>query len=112
MSKTVLLYGATGYSGRLIAKLAASQWRDSPDVFRLELAGRDGAELERLASRLGVRFRTFALDKPRAMERGLEGVFAIVNAAGPFDQTAELLARGALRAGAHYVDIAGEVGVY
>lgn len=112
MSKTVLLYGATGFSGRLIAALACDRWRDSPELFRLELAGRSSAELKTLAGKLGVRFRVFALDEPIDVERGLEGVFAVINAAGPFDFTAEPLAKAALRAGAHYVDIAGETDVY
>lgn len=112
MTRTaILLYGATGYSGRLIAARAGARWTDSRGP-RLVLAGRDGAALDALARALGVEYRVFGLSAPREIDAALHDVGTLVNAAGPFIRTAEPLARAALRNGCHYVDINGEVDVY
>lgn len=108
----LLLYGATGYSGRLIAELAQQRWADGKQGLRLILAGRNGQLLSDLARRLKVGYRVFGLDDRHAVEAGLQDVFALINAAGPFALTAEPLAKAALRCGCHYVDINGEVDVY
>src|SRR5262245_13448457 len=107
----VLLYGATGYSGGLIAEHAYRRWSSAGSP-RLILGGRDGPALRDLASRFGFEYRTFALDDARAIDAGLRDVVTVINAAGPFALTAEPLAKAALRSGCHYVDINGEVDVY
>ena len=114
MAHLVLLYGATGYSGRLIAAEAAraGMTDSAPDGCRFVLAGRDGAEVSRLAAELGMDHRVFRLDDRDAVVRGLDGIDVVVNAAGPFALTANHLARAALAAGCHYVDINGEPEVY
>jgi saccharopine dehydrogenase-like protein len=121
MPGTILVYGASGFSGRLIAGEVARRRDASPahdgkaraafDT-RLLLAGRDGRRLVRLANDLSADTRVFALDDRRAMEAALQDVDVVINAAGPFAFTAEALARAALEAGCDYVDINGEVDVY
>jgi short subunit dehydrogenase-like uncharacterized protein len=106
----ILLYGATGYSGRLIAERASRRW--GARGLRLIIAGRDGHLLRDLATRLDVEYRAFTLDDREAVEAGLQDVRVVVNAAGPFALTAEALALAALDTGCHYVDINGEVDVY
>lgn len=114
MSLTILLYGATGYSGRLIAaeaaRIAASDNPGAP--FRMLLAGRSGREVAAVARRYDMDHRVFALDDPPRVLAGLDEVDVVVNAAGPFALTASHLARAALAAGCHYVDINGEADVY
>jgi len=113
LTQTILLYGATGYSGRLIAAHAAAKWRESPQ-YRLVLAGRNGAEVAALAADHGVDFRIFGLDRRRDVVAGLRDVDVLVNAAGPFALTADRLAKGALAQSrpCHYIDINGEADVY
>jgi short subunit dehydrogenase-like uncharacterized protein len=113
LTATILLYGATGYSGRLIAAHAAARWRDRVDC-RLVLAGRDGAEVARLAGEHKVGFRVFGLDRRREVERNLRDVDVLVNAAGPFAFTAQRLVKAALAQPhpPHYIDINGEIDVY
>jgi hypothetical protein len=114
MSYTVLLYGATGFSGRLIAAEAGARdmGNDAPSAFRMILAGRDGAALAQLGSRHNMDFRVFGLDDRREILRNLYDVDVILNAAGPFAFTADAFAKAALEFGCHYVDINGEVDVY
>jgi len=115
MSYNLLLYGATGYTGRLIAAegQSAGMSRQEPrGDCRMILAGRDGPALSRIARDRSMDFRVFALDDPSAMRRGLDAVDVVINAAGPFAFTAEPLVSAALEVGCHYVDINGEVDVY
>ena len=112
--RRVLLYGATGYSGRLIAAEGRlRRMADGPD-FRMILAARDHDNLSQVAKDNGMQCRCFGLDHPDEVLRQLEEleVDVVINAAGPFAWTAERLARAALAARCHYVDINGEVDVY
>lgn len=101
----VLLYGATGFSGELIA-------RELADECRLVLAGRDADRLHDLADELDAEYRTFTLDSRKDVRNGLRDMDVVLNAAGPFAYTAERLAKVALEVGCHYVDINGEADVY
>jgi short subunit dehydrogenase-like uncharacterized protein len=101
-----LIYGANGYTGALIARMAVARGH------RPVLAGRSAAPLQALAGELGLPARVFALDDQAALERGLEGVTAVLHCAGPFEHTAKQMAEGCLRSGVHYTDVTGEIGVF
>ena len=115
MSHTVLLYGATGFSGRLIAAeghRTGMANRDGTPVPRMILAARDGRAVAVLADAYGMESRVFALQNTVAVRRGLRDVDVVINAAGPFARTAEPLLDAAARVGCDYVDINGELAVY
>lgn len=113
MGAKIVLYGAGGFSGRLVARHAHARWQ-APGDPELVLAGRGADALAPLAGELGLPMRVFAVDDPRAAARvlGEAGVRAVINAAGPFDRTAPALARAAIDAGVHYLDLNGEADVY
>jgi len=98
-----LLYGATGYTGRLVAAAASARGHN------VILAGRDSASLGKLAAELGVSFRVFDMAERNTIDKGMSGVRLVLNCAGPFSLTASTLAQASLRTGAHYLDIAGEI---
>jgi short subunit dehydrogenase-like uncharacterized protein len=100
-----LLYGANGYTGRLIAE--ESVGRGMTPI----LAGRTAAAVEPIAERLGCPARIFALDQPGEIARHLEGVHTVLHCAGPFSRTAGPMLEACLRAGANYLDITGEIDV-
>jgi len=106
MAPPWLLYGANGYTGELIARRAVAAGE------RPVLGGRSAASVGRLAGELGLEQRVFALDDPAAVDRGLEGMKAVLHCAGPFSRTAGPMAEGCLRARAHYLDITGEIEVF
>jgi short subunit dehydrogenase-like uncharacterized protein len=101
-----LIYGAYGYTGALTARMAKARGE------RPILAGRSRDEVERLARELGLEWRAFALDDPRAVEAGLQGVVAVLHCAGPFSRTARPMAEACLRTKTHYLDITGETSVF
>ena len=112
MRRTILLYGATGFTGRLIAGEVEKQLIGTQASDRMILAGRDGERLSRIAAQHRMRYRVFGLDDRDDIVHGLRDVDVVINAAGPFAFTAERLAKAALEADCHYVDINGEVDVY
>ena len=94
----VLVYGATGHTGRAV--VAALSERGMSPV----LAARDAVRLGELTDALGLEGRAFPVDDVP----DLSGVDLVLNCAGPFADTALPLARAAVAAGAHYLDIAAE----
>ncbi|MGH9676328.1 MAG: saccharopine dehydrogenase NADP-binding domain-containing protein, partial [Candidatus Acidiferrum sp.] len=115
MSYNILLYGATGYSGRLIAaegKAMGMSRQNARGDCGMILAARDGAPLRAVAEESGMEFRVFGLDGRDEVLRQLDGIDVVINAAGPFAFTAESLLKSALEKRCHYLDINGEVDVY
>lgn len=108
-----LLYGATGYSGRLVLAEALRAAEAAGWPARCwTLAGRDAAALRALAEPLGLASCAFAADDLPAARQALDGCTVLLNAAGPYRATAEPLTRAAILAGCHVVDLNGEVDVY
>jgi short subunit dehydrogenase-like uncharacterized protein len=101
-----LLYGATGYTGQLIAEAAAARG------LRPVLAGRDLTRVSALADRLGLPGRVFGLEDPKAVREGLRGIAAVLHCAGPFAKTAPAMLEACLATGVHYLDITGEIEVF
>ena len=102
--KTLMIYGATGYMGRMAAKYAAAQGLD------IVVAGRNKDRLRTLAVQLNVPYRIFTPDAlpPEA----LNGVDVLLNCAGPFARTANALMQACIKAGVDYLDITAEIKVY
>ena len=101
-----LLYGAYGYTGQLVARMAVERGQ------RPVLAGRNADKLAALASELGLDHTVCALDDPAALDAALAGVPVVLHCAGPFSRTAGPMAEACLRTGTHYLDVTGEIGVY
>jgi short subunit dehydrogenase-like uncharacterized protein len=95
-----LLYGATGYTGGLIARAAARRG------LRPILGGRNRARLAALASTLGLEDRVAPVED---LTSALDGVAVVLHAAGPYTATARAVADACLRSGVHYLDLSGEL---
>jgi short subunit dehydrogenase-like uncharacterized protein len=101
-----MLYGATGYTGRLTAQQAAAAGLD------LVLGGRDNTRLATLANELGADHRTFDLDDDETIGAALADIAVVLNSAGPFMQTAKPLMEAAISSHTHYLDVAAELDSY
>lgn len=102
----LILYGATGYTGRLTARRALEVG------LSVTLAGRSAERLAALALELGVPYRCFGLDDPSTIEAGLASAKVLLNCAGPYRRTAAPLMESALRTGCHYLDVSAEIDSY
>src|SRR5688572_5983525 len=96
-----LLYGATGYTGRLLARAAKA--RGLCPI----LGGRNELRLSEMATSLGLEYRVAHLEE--GLEQALRGLPLVLHAAGPFAATSRLMVEACLRAGVHYLDLSGEV---
>lgn len=101
-----MLYGATGYTGRLVAEAAVRRGH------RPLLAGRSAAKLRPLAERLGLEWVAASLEDAAGLRRAVAQVGLVYHAAGPFLHTARPMLHACLAEGAHYLDITGEIPVY
>lgn len=106
MTTNFLLYGANGYTGTLITRLAVERG------LKPLLAGRDREKISQLASELGLEHRAFALDDAAALDAALQESAAVLHCAGPFSHTSKLMADACLRTKTHYLDITGEIVVF
>ncbi len=98
-----LLYGAYGYTGRLITRLA-KEYGLSPT-----LSGRNESKLRAMAAEFGLTYEAMDLNDTAGL-RELVGRFPLVlHAAGPFQHTADAMHEACISAGVHYLDITGEI---
>ncbi len=100
-----LLYGAYGYTGRLVARRAHAAG------LRPVLGGRDERRLAAFAAELDMEHRAFGLDDHAALVAALDGVKLVAHCAGPFSRTSAPMVQACLDAGVHYIDITGEISV-
>jgi short subunit dehydrogenase-like uncharacterized protein len=66
--KTLMIYGATGYTGRMVAEHAKDAGLD------VIVAGREQAPLAELASKLGAGYRVFSVDDGAGVDAALSGI--------------------------------------
>ncbi|MFC3477628.1 saccharopine dehydrogenase family protein [Halobacterium litoreum] len=100
---TLLVYGAYGYTGELVAEEAIERGLDPV------LGGRNATKLDRVGARLDCETRTFRVADAA---RELDDVDVVLNCAGPFVETAEPFADACIDAGADYLDVTGEIPVF
>ncbi len=101
-----MLYGANGYTAKLILELALKAGH------RPVLAGRNSAAINAMAVEYGLPARIFDLAHPETLSSALSGIEAVLHCAGPFAATSAPMLEGCLQVGAHYLDITGEMSVF
>ena len=104
--KTFLIYGANGYTGELITRMAAEQG------LKPILAGRNRAKVEELAKRYDFDFRVFSLEETAKLDAALQETEFVLHCAGPFSLTSRPMVEACLRNKRHYLDITGEIAVF
>ena len=100
----IAVYGATGYTGKLVA---AELDRAGADFL---LAGRNREKLDRVAAGLSrdVEVHAVALDDQAGLHALLEDCSTVIACAGPFHLHGEPVMRAAVETGTHYLDTTGE----
>jgi short subunit dehydrogenase-like uncharacterized protein len=106
MQNSILLYGANGYTGTLIARMASEYG------VNLILAARREESVKPLSTELGYRYLVIDLNDSAALDQALSQVALVLHVAGPFKYTAKPMIEACLRMGKHYLDITGEIMVY
>jgi len=101
-----LIYGATGYTGKLTARAAKAQG------LKPILAGRSEEKVKAIAAELGLDWRAFDLSETEKLDAALKEVETVLHIAGPFSATSKPMADACIRAKTHYLDITGEIAVF
>ena len=102
----LLIYGSTGYTGRLILDEALARG------LRPVLAARNADAVRTQAESLGLEWRAASIDDPAALDAALAGAAVVLHCAGPFARTWRAVSDACLRNRAHYLDITGEIAVF
>lgn len=106
MAARFMIYGATGYTGKLVARMAKEQ-----SLLPI-LAGRNGETLKTMADALGFEYRVLRLNEEAQLIDVLREVSVVLNIAGPFAAIARPLVEACLQTGVHYLDVTGELDVF
>lgn len=113
-SLDLVLYGATGYTGQLVAEYLLSH---APSTLRWGVAGRSDDKLRQVTERL-AQHTPDAKDLPRivadaddveSLKKLAARTRVIVSTVGPYAVLGMPLVRAAAEAGTHYLDLTGEV---
>lgn len=106
MAQSWLIYGANGYTGRLLAEEAVKRGH------KPVLAGRTLPKVEAVAKPLGLEARAADLDDPTSLRELIRGNALVLHAAGPFRYTSAPMVEACLDERASYLDITGEISVF
>ena len=98
-----MIYGANGYTGRLIVDKAVKKG------LRPVLAGRNAREIRMLARHYDLDFRVFTCSRDSIDLRGID---LVLHCAGPFINTFYPMLQACLKYSCHYLDITGEIAVF
>jgi len=106
LDKHLLIYGANGYTGKLIVDYAIQQG------FRPIVAGRNKAAIAAMADDKDLPARIFDLASVEQITNNLKDIDVVIHCAGPFSQTAAPMMQACLNSHTHYTDITGEIDVF
>jgi short subunit dehydrogenase-like uncharacterized protein len=100
----IAVYGATGYTGRLVTAELVNAGAD------LVIAGRNRSKLDALAAEIvgAVAVREATLDDPASLRGLLADCSVVVDCAGPFVRYGEPVLAAAVHTSTHYLDTTGE----
>ncbi|MFZ3452290.1 saccharopine dehydrogenase family protein [Arthrobacter sp. 7Tela_A1] len=104
MTGSIVVFGATGYTGRLVVESLLKRG------VRPVLAGRNERNLRDLAAPGQLDYRSADVRDSAAMRALLSPGDVLVSTVGPFERYGHAAAQAAVEAGAHYLDSTGEVG--
>lgn len=107
----VIVYGATGFVGRLVASYLAEH---APGSARIALAGRSRSRLETARAELPDRGRSWPLlvadsDDTAALTRLAGSTMMLATTVGPYAKFGLPVVEACAKAGTHYADLTGEV---
>lgn len=101
-----MIYGATGYTAKLIIELCLKEG------IAPVLGGRNYLQLEAIGKQYGLETRCFSLENADEIAHQLRDMKLVLHCAGPFSKTSQPMLEGCLKAKVDYLDITGEWPVF
>lgn len=107
----IIVYGASGYTGRLVAEYLAQEYADDAGL-RWAMAGRNQAKLAEVRDQIGAPADTPLLvadtDDPASLDALVKRTRVIITTVGPYQLYGSPLVAACAKAGTDYVDLCGE----
>ncbi len=100
----IAVYGASGYTGKLVMSELAKR------EIEFVAVGRNEIKLRAMMRELGIRAvaRQATLDDPSTLRRAFKSCSAVIDCAGPFTKYGRPVVEAAIDSGTHYLDTTGE----
>jgi len=110
----IIVYGATGYTGRLVAEHFVREYGSKPDAPKWAMAGRSMAKLEEVRDLIGAPADTPLVtadaDVPESLEAMCRRTRVVLTTVGPYQLYGDALVAACVRTGTDYADLCGEPG--
>lgn len=107
----IIVYGASGFTGRLVAEYLVSQYGVGKTV-RWAMAGRNAEKLAAVRDEIGAPANTPLVvadaDNPASIEAMVANTKVVLTTVGPYQLYGSDLVAACARAGTDYVDLCGE----
>lgn len=108
----IVIYGATGYTGRLVAEYLAHHYAGRADAPKWAMAGRSAAKLAEIRDLIGAPADTPLIvadsDDAASMTALAESTRVVLTTVGPYQLYGEPLLAACVAAGTDYADLCGE----
>ena len=107
----IVVYGATGFTGRLVAEYLSAQYGNGKDV-KWAMAGRSQEKLESVRDEMGLPKDTPLIvansDDEASMQAMVDNTELVLTTVGPYQIYGSLLVGLCAKSGTDYVDLCGE----
>jgi len=108
----LIVYGATGYTGRLVAEHLARQYGVGGEV-NWAMAGRNAEKLAQVRDEIGAPKETPLVvadaDDPAGLDPMVRSAKAVITTVGPYQLYGDRVIAACAEAGTDYLDLTGEV---
>jgi short subunit dehydrogenase-like uncharacterized protein len=108
----IIVYGATGYTGRLVAEYLAHHYGNRDDGPKWAMAGRSLAKLEEVRNEIGAPASTPLVVANADDDADLEAMCArtrvVLTTVGPYQLYGDKLVAACVKTGTDYADLCGE----
>ena len=108
----IVVYGATGYTGRLVAEHFLREYGDGPDAPRWAMAGRSEEKLQSVRGAIGadtdVALIVADADDPASLEAMCRRTRVVLSTVGPYQLYGDALVAACVATGTDYADLCGE----
>ncbi|MGB5485381.1 saccharopine dehydrogenase family protein [Parasphingorhabdus sp.] len=110
----VIIYGSTGYTGRLVAEYMTQQYGTAKDAPKWAMAGRSLQKLEEVRDLIGAPKDTPLVvadsDDAASIDMMASRTKVVLTTVGPYQLYGDELVDACVSNGTHYVDLCGEPG--
>ena len=110
----IIVYGATGFTGRLVAEYLAHHYKGRKDAPKWAMAGRSLDKLAEVRGLIGASPETPLIvadaSDPASLDKMAQSTKVVLTTVGPYQLYGSELVAACVRAGTAYADLCGEPG--